>query len=181
MVMAPGYGTIGAGDGRGLRGTMARSALGAGVLAAFALCTFALIVSYTSTEGPTELMWAKVRNNRRIGFAPMQPKFAVASGHALWEMKDLPDEPFGPEGPLGSYPVDDNLEGELSIFPVSTDKEGPRRHLRASTCMTFLSMQSKKKPQTLSHHTHAHLAVHAQTYTDEQLQTEKTTDNNPKP
>ena len=37
---------------------------------------------------------------------------------------DLPDEPWGPEGELGSYPVDTSLEGSLGQYDVDTNLEG---------------------------------------------------------
>jgi hypothetical protein len=49
------------------------------------------------------------------------PKGAKMAKHATalddGILADLPDEPYGPEGMLGTFPVDSNLEGELSVYP----------------------------------------------------------------
>ena len=58
-----------------------------------------------------------------------EPRVRELTEKVLWQgatqlddgiLADLPDEPFGPEGPLGMYPVDTNLEGSLSAYPTDT-------------------------------------------------------------
>ena len=85
----------------------------AGVLAVVSLVLCVLAFSgFWHVHEPAELLMLRERDGRQA-----RPQMLDMT----WNMADLPDEPFGPEGPLGSFPVED-LDKEnpmpLGAYPV---------------------------------------------------------------
>ena len=85
----------------------------AGVLAVVSLVLCVLAFSgFWHVHEPAELLMLRERHGRHA-----RPQMLDMT----WNMADLPDEPFGPEGPLGSFPVED-LDKEnpmpLGAYPV---------------------------------------------------------------